>query len=202
MDTAMNGIRSGDRKEFHPLTEVEKFLAETVEKHYSESGYSSSEFYFCHEKRITIGMVKTPEMADNFNEFCTAFAEKITPKMEEKGFKVITIENEMFFTFEFIHESMVRRLAPNPELQKSIENIISDNYAEVGFESTAQVTVDDKKEVHVYFNSEKPYIGTGFWDFLSNTVAEVRNYLQTQGYHYKNGKWFYDFWIVHFEYQG
>lgn len=195
-------VRSGRRFEFEPATEAEIFLQNTINKHYLENGFASSEYYVCGGSSFSVGLMKTPEMTEKFDAFCTSLIEKLSSKMEEYGYKMFGPNtSEHYAMLCFVHKSKVRQSTPNEELQNDLERILTEEYNEYGFESSAKVVVDNEKEVEVWFNSEKPYLGMHFWLLLSKTEVKLRTYLETKGYKYQKSEWLYDFWIMHFEYQ-
>jgi len=205
MDTKLNQkleVRSGDRTEFKPCTEVERFISETVKAHYAENGFKSSEFYISNTKWMTLGIINTPEMGENFDEFCEKLVEKLTPILSEKSFRILNpIKSDMHTIIHIVAESNLRKLTPNEKLKMEIEDLISKAYAEKGYESTAQVILDDKKEIKVMINSEEPYMGLDFFEFSSKLETQVIEFLSREGYYRKKGEFMYDYWIITFEYK-
>lgn len=191
------------RPEFHPSTELEKFIGTTVEAHYGEYGYNESEVFFSNHMGVTIGVVKTHEMEENFHKFWKALSEKITPKMVENGYSVLKpweYEECVVLNYVKIPEN-AHSIKKSDELSQFIENAIDRAYEEYQETSTAVVHVYDKKEIQVWINSENPYLGAKFWKLLDTVEIAIDERLKQEGYTYQKTEYMYDFMIWHYAYK-
>ena len=66
-------------------------------------------------------------------------------------------------------------------LQDCIEQKINVAYAKFGGWNSASVTVRNDS-VEIWFNTEKPYLGAKFWDFLDEVADSISEPLRKAGY--------------------
>ena len=66
-------------------------------------------------------------------------------------------------------------------LQECIEQKITSAYAKYGGWNSASVIVR-RDSVEIWFNTEKPYLGPKFWDFLEEVADSISEPLRKAGY--------------------
>ena len=81
-------------------------------------------------------------------------------------------------------------------LKELIENTVKSTYSEYGYEGTAEVQVILQKKITITVNTEKPYMGEQFWEFLETVREKLEETLKITGYTPTKTEYYYDFCTI------
>jgi len=102
-----------------------------------------------------------------------------------------------------MNTSNIRTNLSEDELKKFIKEEVKNAYAVYNEEGEAfRVDIEPRKEVRIWFDTERPYLDRNFWKFLGDVAKRVDERLKQEGYVYRKVEGFYDFLISHYSYVG
>ena len=91
-------------------------------------------------------------------------------------------------------------------IDAGIRNLIADmvksEYGAKGhIVSEPTVNVEFQKSVTVYINTEDPFLGSEFWEFLAKLENKIEDVVKVFGYTYKGVEFFHDYCILSYEFK-
>ena len=87
-------------------------------------------------------------------------------------------------------------------IRKLVENLVQDEYEARGHHNVKpQVDVKFQSSISVTINTETPFLGEGFWEFVSKVGARLDNAVKVFGFVYKETKFIYDYCVIFYEFK-
>lgn len=87
-------------------------------------------------------------------------------------------------------------------IQQLIDETVESTYQKYGHLGKAQVIVQPQKKIVVSINTEVPYMGMTFWQFLGDVNKTLDELLKNAGYTKKKEEYFFDFYVVEYVFTG
>lgn len=87
-------------------------------------------------------------------------------------------------------------------ISKLIIDLVKSEYEAKGrFDSKPEVTVKFQESISVMINTENPFLGDEFWEFLAEVGGKVEKRVKVFGYVYKKPEFVYDYCILNYEFK-